>query len=152
MIKTQTRKGGVDRGNRERKADERVLQHVWLGVWEHVCESVYVDVCVYKGGVWELTLVLNDLIEGPSLPWREKGGRVMTGWRSSGGGGLYGTGSHYHCSNLPSGTHKGEVRGQITALKWGCFLMLMLWPTTPFGPGVLGHHQGPHAEGSGCSR
>lgn len=87
MIKTQTRKGGVDRGNRERKADERVLQHVWLGVWEHVCESVYVDVCVYKGGVWELTLVLNDLIEGPSLPWREKGGRVMTGWRSSGGGG-----------------------------------------------------------------
>lgn len=118
MIKTQTRKGGVDRGNRERKADERVLQHVWLGVWEHVCESVYVDVCVYKGGVWELTLVLNDLIESPSLPWREEGGRVMTGWRGSGGGGgLYGTGNHYHCSNLLSGTHKGEVRGQITALK-----------------------------------
>lgn len=61
FIKTQTRKGGADRSRAAKKGCwDRVLQPVWLRVWERVWRCVFLE---GRGGVWELTLALNDLIE-----------------------------------------------------------------------------------------
>lgn len=78
FIKTQTRKGGADRSRAAKKGCwDRVLQPVWLRVWERVWQCVLLD--GGGGGVWELTLVLNDLIERhpPTQPpprWEDSSG------------------------------------------------------------------------------
>lgn len=68
-----------------------------------------------------MTLVLNDLVERhpPTLlPRLEDGSGEQRGT------------SHVHGSNLLSGWHKGDVRGQISAVRGRCFLMVMPSQTT----------------------
>lgn len=84
-------------------------------------------VCVCgEGGVWELTLVLNDLIERhppaplhllPHLPRARGRQRQRSSERRDP--------RHHRRGNLLSGWHKGEVRGQISAVRRSCFLMVM---------------------------
>lgn len=90
-----------------------------------------VCLCRSTGGVWESTLALNDQIETPPLSWTGLAVR------------LRGT-RHYHCSNLLSGQHKGEVRGQISAARWRCILMVMSSQTSPHPSGAVGEKSVTH--------
>ncbi len=73
FIKTQTRKGGADRSRVAKKGCwDRVLQPVWLGVWERVWRCVFLE----EGGVYGNWLWYYDLIERhppTPLPRREDG-------------------------------------------------------------------------------
>lgn len=112
FIKTQT--GAQTEAGWQWKAAE--TESSSLSGWE--CGSLFDGVGFWrKGGAQELTLALSKSIERHP-PTNSSGARAGVAI------GLRGTRYDHH-SNLLSGRHRGEVRGQISAVSWKCFLMIM---------------------------
>lgn len=134
FIKTQTKRGC----RQEQGAKERLLRRSppaclvrSVGACGPVC------LCRSMGGVWESTPALNDLIETPTRS-------AAPHQREDGSGSQAARDRHYHCSNLLSGQHKGEVRGQISAARWRCILMVMSSQTSLHQSGAVGEKSVTH--------